>query len=56
MTVFADTSVKTATVTLNGDTIGNMGVSHSMDAKPADYVFIRSEIEIFINEHAYTSP
>jgi hypothetical protein len=56
MTVFANVSVQTATVTLNGDTIGNLGVSNSMNAKPADYVFTRSEIETFINEHTYMSP
>jgi hypothetical protein len=56
MTVFANVSVQTATVTLNEDTIGNLGVSNSMNAKPADYVFTRSEIETFINEHTYMSP
>jgi hypothetical protein len=56
MSVFADASVQTATVTLNGDTIGNLGVSNSMNAKPADYIFTRSEIETFMNEHAYVSP
>lgn len=56
MTVFANPSVQTATVTLNGDTIGNLGISNSMNAKPADYVFIRAEIETFIKEHAYVSP
>ena len=56
MTVFAHPSVQTATVTLNGDTIGNLGVSQSMNAKPADYVFTRAEIDAFINEHAYLSP
>ncbi len=56
MTVFANPSVQTASVTLNGDTIGNMGVSNSLHAKPADYVFTREEIEEFMNEHAYVSP
>jgi len=56
MTVFANASVQTATVTLNGDTIGNMGVSISINAKPADYVFTRAEIEAFMNEHADVSP
>ena len=56
MTVFTNASVQTATVTLNGDTIGNMGVSNSMYAKPANYVFTRAEIETFMNEHAYVSP
>jgi len=56
MTVFANASVQTATVTLNGDTIGNLGVSISLNAKPADYVFTRTEVETFMNEHAYVSP
>jgi len=56
MTVFADASVQTASVTLNGDTIGNMGVSNSIYAKPANYVFARGEIETFMNEHAYVLP
>jgi hypothetical protein len=51
MTVFANTSVQTATITLNGDTIGNLGISISIDAKPANYVFTRAEIEAFMNEH-----
>lgn len=55
MTVFANASVQTASVTLNGDTIGNMGISISLDAKPADYVFTRDEIEKFKNEHANVS-
>jgi hypothetical protein len=56
MTVFANASVQTATVTLNGDTIGNLGVSNSVNAKPSDYVFTRTEVETFMNEHAYLSP
>ena len=56
MTVFANPSVQTATITLNGDTIGNLGISNSMNAKSVDYVFTRTEIETFINEHAYVSP
>lgn len=56
MTVFANASVQTATITLNGDTIGNLGVSNSMNARPADYVFQRSEIETYMNGHAYVSP
>ena len=56
LTVFANTSVQTATVTLNGDTIGNLGVSTSINAKPANYVFTRAEIEAFMNEHPDVSP
>ena len=52
MTVFANASVQTASVSLNGDTIGNSGISISLDAKPAYYVFTRDEIEKYMNEHA----
>lgn len=56
LTVFANANVQTATVTLNGDTVGNMGVSNSMHAKSADYVFTRAEIETYMSGHAYESP
>lgn len=56
LTVFANANVQTATVTLNGDTVGNMGVSNSMNAKSADYVFTRAEIEAYMNEHVYVFP
>lgn len=56
LTVFANPAVQTATVTLNGDTIGNLGVSNSMWARPANYVFPRSEIENYLSENAYQSP
>ena len=56
MTVFANPYIQTAAITLNGDTIGNLGVSNSMNAKPADYVFTRSEIDTFMNEHANEKP
>ena len=47
MTVFTDNSVQTATVTLNGECIGNLGISHESEARPADYVYARAEIEAF---------
>ena len=56
LTVFANTNVQTATVSLNDDTVGNLGVSHSMDAKPADYVFTRGEIEAYLSTHLNASP
>jgi hypothetical protein len=56
LTVFANPSVQTAAVTLNGDTIGNLGVSSSTNAKPADYVYTRAEIETYLKEHAYVLP
>ena len=47
MTVFAETSVQTAAVTLNGECIGNLGISHDSEARPADYAYTRTEIEAF---------
>jgi hypothetical protein len=54
MTIFADPAVRTATVTLNGESIGNLGVSHGSEAKPADYEYTRMEVEIFMAENAVT--
>jgi hypothetical protein len=56
MTIFANAAVNSTTATHNGDTIGNWGVSNSMNAKPADYVFTRAEIESFMAENAYKAP
>jgi len=53
MTVFANPSVQTAVVTFNGNSIGNLGVSNSANAKPANYVFTRAEVEVFMNGDAY---
>jgi hypothetical protein len=53
LTVFAESPVQTAVITFNGDTIGNMGISDSRHAKPADYIFTRAEIETFMAENAY---
>jgi hypothetical protein len=55
LTIFANPAVQSATVTYNGDTIGNWGVSISLNAKPADYAFTRVEIESFIAENLYQS-
>jgi hypothetical protein len=54
LTMFANPAVQSAAVTLNGDTIGNLGVSSSTDAKPADYVYTRAEMETYLQEHAYS--
>ena len=54
LTVFANPSVQTAAVTLNGDTIGNLGVSSSTNARPADYVYTRAEMETYLIEHDYS--
>jgi prepilin-type processing-associated H-X9-DG protein len=56
LTVFTHPSVQTATITINGDTVGNLGVSHNANAKPDNYVFTREEIETYMDEHAYVSP
>jgi hypothetical protein len=53
LTVFANPAVQTAAITLNGDTIGNLDVTSSTDAKPADYVYTRAEMETYLIEHAY---
>jgi hypothetical protein len=46
MTVFADPDVQTATITLDGECIGNLGISHESEECPADYLFTREEIDI----------
>jgi hypothetical protein len=55
MTVFAEASVQTATITLNTESIGNLGISHGSEAKPTDYRYTRDEIEIFMVENAYNN-
>ena len=56
LTVFANPAVQTAAVTLNGDTIGNLGVSSSTDARPVDYMYTRAEMETYLIEHAFREP
>jgi hypothetical protein len=56
LTVFADTSVLTAVVTINGKNIGSLGISSSVEAMPVDYVYTRTAIEAFIAENAYVKP
>jgi hypothetical protein len=56
LTVFANPAVQTATVSFNEDTIGNLGISDSRDAKPADYVFTRAEMETYLKEQEYVTP
>lgn len=43
-TVFAEPSVQTATVTLNGECIANLGISHESEARAPDYRYIREEV------------
>ena len=54
LTVFANPAVQSAAITLNGDTIGNLGVSSSTSARPADYVYTRAEMETYLIEHYYS--
>jgi hypothetical protein len=56
MTLFANPAVQSARVTINGDTIANVAISNSMDAKPVDYTYTRAEIETFMAGSAYTQP
>ena len=56
LTVFANPSVQSAAVSLNEDTIANLGISDSRDARPADYVFTRAEIEMYLKDQAYVAP
>jgi hypothetical protein len=56
LTVFANPAVQTAAVWLNDDTIGNLAISDRKDAKPANYVFRRAEIETYLKENAYVPP
>ena len=53
MTVFAEASVQSATILLNGENIANMGIRHSSEAKPVGYAYTRAEIEKFMAENAY---
>lgn len=56
LTVFANPAVQTAAISLNEDTIGNLGISDSSEAKPANYVFKRAEIETYLKEQVYVAP
>ncbi len=56
LTVFAEASVQTATVTLNGKNIANLGISHSSQVSPDDYAYTRLELETFMAENAYAAP
>jgi hypothetical protein len=56
LTVFAEASVQTAMITLNGRNIANLGISHISQAKPTGYAYTRAEIETFMAENAYRMP
>lgn len=52
LTIFANPQVQTAVVTINGDNIRNLGISHISQAREANDVFTREEIQTFIEENA----
>jgi hypothetical protein len=52
MTVFTDSSVQSAVITLNGQNIGNLGISNSNEARTTD-AYSRAEVERFMAENAY---
>lgn len=56
LTVFAEEAVQTATITLNGENIANLGVSRSSEAKPAGTVYTRADVETFLADNAYSNP
>lgn len=56
LTVFANPAVQSAAVTLNDDTIANLGISDPSNAKPAGYVFTRAEIQTYLKEQTYVTP
>lgn len=45
LTIFAEPAVQSAVVTLNGASISNLGISHSSEAKPADYVYTAADLD-----------
>jgi hypothetical protein len=59
MTVFANPSVQTAVVTLNGGMIGNLCIFRGGDPpiiQTVDDVYTRAVIETYMKENAYVSP
>lgn len=52
LTVFTEPAVQTAVVTVNGQNIANLGISHASQAKPDHYAFTRAEIEQFMAANA----
>jgi hypothetical protein len=51
LTVFAEPSIQTAMVTLNGTNIANLGISHESQAKSANYEFTRQVVADFIQQN-----
>jgi hypothetical protein len=44
------------TFVINGDCIGNLGIANSKEAKLANTVYTRAEIDTFMAENAYVNP
>ncbi len=55
LTVFAEASIQSAVVTLNGQNIGDLGISHSSEARTTD-AYSRAEVESFMAENAFPVP
>lgn len=51
LTIFAEPSIQSALVTLNGVNIANLGVSHSSQAQPPNYEFTRKVVADFIQQN-----
>lgn len=51
LTLFAEPSIQSALVTLNGVNIANLGVSHSSQAQPPTYEFTRQVVSDFIQQN-----
>ena len=56
LTVFAEAAVETATITINGKNIANLGNSDPFGGYPEDYTYTRTDIETFMAENAYKVP
>jgi hypothetical protein len=56
LTVFSESSVETAIITINDKNIANLGRSDPFEVHPADYTYTRVEIETFLAENAYKAP
>jgi len=56
LTIFADPSVQSASVTLNEKNIANLGISNSQEARPDNYSYTRNEIENFMADHIFGIP
>jgi hypothetical protein len=56
LTIFAEPSIQSAIITINGKNIANLGSSDPFTVQPADFSYTRAEIETFITENAYKMP